>query len=134
MTILNATGEPFAEAFQNALNSFVGDTHSALKSAGKTPAVWEGGSCCCRSVHGAKRAYAEMVLDFNLTLADDTLVLSVMFAYVQVCSCILTIVQCLDLLGRRQGCCRQGLPYYSCCVQLLLSGVLHHFAHTSTLD
>ncbi|OSX57231.1 glycoside hydrolase family 20 protein [Postia placenta MAD-698-R-SB12] len=58
MTILNATGEPFAEAFQNALNDFVGGTHSALKSAGKTPAVWE-----------------EMVLDFNLTLADDTLVL-----------------------------------------------------------
>lgn len=58
MTILNAIGEPFAEAFQNALNDFVGGTHSALKSAGKTPAVWE-----------------EMVLDFNLTLADDTLVL-----------------------------------------------------------
>lgn len=43
---------------EEALNTFVMGTHGALLKAGKTPAVWE-----------------EMVLDYNLTLSNETLVL-----------------------------------------------------------
>lgn len=52
--ILNATGLTLEEA----LNNFVEGTHGALIKAGKVPAVWE-----------------EMVLDYNLTLSNETLVL-----------------------------------------------------------
>ncbi|KZT12170.1 glycoside hydrolase family 20 protein [Laetiporus sulphureus 93-53] len=45
-------------SFNDALADFTSQTHAALIAAGKTPAVWE-----------------EMVLDYNLTLSDDTLVL-----------------------------------------------------------
>ncbi|KAI0927724.1 hypothetical protein AcV5_008183 [Taiwanofungus camphoratus] len=51
---LNSTGRTFVEA----LSDFTTGTHSALLAAGKTPAVWE-----------------EMVLDFNVTLSNETLVL-----------------------------------------------------------
>ncbi|KAI0927731.1 hypothetical protein AcV5_008188 [Taiwanofungus camphoratus] len=51
---LNITGR----TFEQALDYFTSGTHGALLSAGKIPAVWE-----------------EMVLDYNLTLSNETLVL-----------------------------------------------------------
>ncbi|KZT13148.1 glycoside hydrolase family 20 protein [Laetiporus sulphureus 93-53] len=51
---LNSTGR----SFNDALSDFVAGNHAALIAAGKTPAVWE-----------------EMVLDYNLTLSNETLVL-----------------------------------------------------------
>ncbi|CCL99454.1 uncharacterized protein FIBRA_01472 [Fibroporia radiculosa] len=50
---LNSTGR----TLNSALNDFVMGTHGALIAKGKTPAVWE-----------------EMVLDFNLTLSNETIV------------------------------------------------------------
>ncbi|KAF8627399.1 hypothetical protein AX17_006214 [Amanita inopinata Kibby_2008] len=46
------------KTLEQALDTFTQATHGALKSAGKTAAVWE-----------------EMVLDHSVTLADDTLVM-----------------------------------------------------------
>ncbi|KZT64170.1 glycoside hydrolase family 20 protein [Daedalea quercina L-15889] len=51
---LNATGL----SFNDALAGFTSQTHAALEAAGKTPVVWE-----------------EMVLDYNLTLSNETYVL-----------------------------------------------------------
>ncbi|KAI0727894.1 N-acetylhexosaminidase [Fomitopsis betulina] len=51
---LNATGL----SFNDALATFTNLTHGALEAAGKTPVVWE-----------------EQVLDYNLTLSDQTYVL-----------------------------------------------------------
>ncbi|TFY71905.1 hypothetical protein EVG20_g1110 [Dentipellis fragilis] len=51
---LNASGKTLTEA----LDSFVQATHTAVKAQGKTPVVWE-----------------EMVLDYNVTLANDTIVM-----------------------------------------------------------
>jgi len=51
---LNSTGM----TLNDALNVFTAATHGALAGLGKTPIVWE-----------------EMVLDFNLTLSDDTVVM-----------------------------------------------------------
>ncbi|KAH9922897.1 N-acetylhexosaminidase [Fomitopsis serialis] len=51
---LNATGL----SFNDALSGFTQQTHAALEAAGKTPAVWE-----------------EMVLNYNLTLSNETYVL-----------------------------------------------------------
>ncbi|EKM49788.1 glycoside hydrolase family 20 protein [Phanerochaete carnosa HHB-10118-sp] len=50
---LNATNQ----TFEQALNTFTQATHSAIMAKGKTPVVWE-----------------EMVLSFNLTLSNDTIV------------------------------------------------------------
>ncbi|KAJ7644582.1 glycoside hydrolase family 20 protein [Roridomyces roridus] len=51
---LKASGQ----TFEQALSAFVGATHSALAALGKSAVVWE-----------------EMVLDFNITLAPDTVVM-----------------------------------------------------------
>lgn len=48
------------QTLDEALNTFVQATHDALKKAGKTPLVKE-----------------EMVLDYNLTLSNDTIAMSV---------------------------------------------------------
>lgn len=55
---LNASGQTLDEA----LNTFLQATHGTLKKAGKTPIVWE-----------------EMVLDFNVTLSNDTIAMSVIY-------------------------------------------------------
>ncbi|EKM49790.1 glycoside hydrolase family 20 protein [Phanerochaete carnosa HHB-10118-sp] len=52
--ILNATGETLYQA----LDTFTQSTHGALRGIGKTPVVWE-----------------EMVLDYNTTLGNDTVVM-----------------------------------------------------------
>ena len=46
---------------EQALDVFTQRTHAAIRAEGKTPAVWE-----------------EMVLDHNVTLADDTVVMYVL--------------------------------------------------------
>lgn len=51
---LNATGRNLTQA----LGNFVGATHDALRSQGKTPVVWE-----------------EMALSENITLGTDTVVM-----------------------------------------------------------
>ena len=51
---LNATGRNISQA----LDSFVGTMHAALRAQGKTPVVWE-----------------EMVLSENITLGADTVVM-----------------------------------------------------------
>ena len=51
---LNSTGKTVFDA----LSDFTATTHGALRSLGKTPVVWE-----------------EMVLDHNVTLANDTVVM-----------------------------------------------------------
>jgi len=51
---LNATGQ----ALTQALYSFVQTMHTAVRGQGKTPVVWE-----------------EMVLDYNITLGNDTIVM-----------------------------------------------------------
>ncbi|ETW82220.1 glycoside hydrolase family 20 protein [Heterobasidion irregulare TC 32-1] len=51
---LDATGQNLAQA----LDSFVGSVHEAIRGSGKTPVVWE-----------------EMVLDYNVTLPNDTVVM-----------------------------------------------------------
>ncbi|TCD65815.1 N-acetyl-glucosamine-6-phosphate deacetylase [Steccherinum ochraceum] len=52
--ILNSTGQ----TLEQALSGFVGATHTALRSVGKTPVVWE-----------------EMVLDHDIELENDTVVM-----------------------------------------------------------
>ncbi|GJE92637.1 glycoside hydrolase family 20 protein [Phanerochaete sordida] len=52
--ILNSTGQ----TLEGALSTFTQATHGALRAKGKTPIVWE-----------------EMVLDFNVTLGNDTVVM-----------------------------------------------------------
>ncbi|THH03664.1 hypothetical protein EW145_g6103, partial [Phellinidium pouzarii] len=49
---LNASGQTLTEA----LSAFTQESHSAIRALGKTPVVWE-----------------EMVLDFNVTLGNDTI-------------------------------------------------------------
>ncbi|KAJ3801949.1 N-acetylhexosaminidase [Lentinula aff. detonsa] len=51
---LNATGK----TLEQALDAFTQSIHSVLENSGKTPVVWE-----------------EMVLDFNLTLSNNTIVM-----------------------------------------------------------
>ncbi|KAF9068588.1 N-acetylhexosaminidase [Rhodocollybia butyracea] len=51
---LNATGK----TFNQALDTFMQGNHAVLESSGKTPVVWE-----------------EMVLEFNLTLSNETIVM-----------------------------------------------------------
>ncbi|KAJ3732372.1 N-acetylhexosaminidase [Lentinula guzmanii] len=51
---LNATGK----TLEQALDTFTQSVHSVLENSGKTPVVWE-----------------EMVLDFNLTLSNNTIVM-----------------------------------------------------------
>jgi hexosaminidase len=46
------------KTFEEALDDFVINAHTAVKSMGKTPVVWE-----------------EMVLDHNVTLSNDTVVM-----------------------------------------------------------
>ena len=62
---LNATGRNLTQA----LGDFVNATHSALRSEGKTPVVWE-----------------EMALSENITLGADTVVMCAFSIFVTFCT------------------------------------------------
>lgn len=100
---LNATGMNISQA----LNNFVGATHSALRAQGKTPVVWE-----------------EMVLSENITLGADTVVMYV-YLFSLSPSVIFTEagypLQCMDFVS---GCgcrCRERVQACAWPIRLLLS-------------
>ncbi|KAF5392690.1 hypothetical protein D9757_001056 [Collybiopsis confluens] len=69
---LKASGK----TLEQALDTFVQATHGALKNNGKTPVVWEGISSLKESDTSILTVrLAEMVLNFNLTLSNETIVM-----------------------------------------------------------
>jgi Glycosyl hydrolase family 20, catalytic domain len=64
-----------------ALDVFTQATHGALRSLGKTPVVWEGELHILRVYWWDSQLFfgfgTEMVLNFNLTLSNDTIALYV---------------------------------------------------------
>lgn len=76
--ILNSTGQ----TLEQALSTFTQSTHGALATLGKTPVVWEGAlRGDTGHAHGADYAHVEMVLEHNVTLANDTVVMYVLIVY-----------------------------------------------------
>jgi len=62
---------------EQALDAFTQATHSALRNLGKTLVVWEGGRLtylvlCTGVLRMSYLGITEMVLNYNLTLANDT--------------------------------------------------------------
>jgi hexosaminidase len=67
---------------EQALDAFTQATHGALKDLGKTPVVWEGATYpIILYLYGVLRMFClgiiEMVLNYNLTLSDDTIAMYV---------------------------------------------------------
>jgi hexosaminidase len=60
-----------------ALDAFTQATHGALRDLGKTPVVWEGAFDVLFHRRDSQFFGAEMVLNFNLTLSNDTIALYV---------------------------------------------------------
>jgi len=67
---------------EQALDAFTQATHGALKNLGKTPVVWEGATCpYLVFLYGVLRTFClgmvEMVLNYNLTLDNETVAMYV---------------------------------------------------------
>lgn len=84
MVALNRTGEDMQTALNGALDMFTQKIHEVVRAAGKTPVVWEGMFIIIfpyeiffsLTLHHFSILYLiEMVLNFNLTLGNDTIVL-----------------------------------------------------------
>ena len=75
---LNSTGQ----TFQEALNAFTQQSHSALKKAGKTPVVWEGKPGTTHKENFDLPLRIEMVLSFNATLSPETIALYVTLTFI----------------------------------------------------
>lgn len=72
------------QTLEQALDAFTQATHDALKDLGKTPVVWEGATYLFCTLYGVLTremfcclGIIEMVLNYNLTLSDDTIVMYV---------------------------------------------------------
>ena len=64
---------------EQALDDFTQATHGALRKLGKTPVVWEGATYLSSNCKGPEDFcfVIEMVLNYNLTLSNDTIALYV---------------------------------------------------------
>lgn len=69
--ILISTGQ----TLEQALDSFTKTTHGALEQLGKTTVVWEGSCNYLQLNISLLTSCAEMVLDHNVTLSNNTIVM-----------------------------------------------------------